>query len=216
MQTFERLPGGTLLCQSDEYLKIGTDAVLLAEHAAPGNRICDLGCGCGAVLLRLSELRPNAELHGLELQPGAAALCDAGIALNGLGERVHVTTGDLRDRETLLALGAGRFDLVVSNPPYLRAGSGKQPASPIRAIEREDRTAPPEAVTSAAALLLKQGGSCDLILRQDRLTDYLCALRAAGIEPKRLLLFSAGDGLSPLVLVHSVKGGGPGLELLLR
>ena len=125
----ETLPGGAKLLQSDAHLKIGTDAVLLAEHAGPGRVICDLGCGCGAVLLRLCELRPQAELVGLELQPEAAALCRESIALSGFAGRASAVTGDLRDRTALRSLGPGRFDLVVCNPPYLSRGT-----PPVKAI----------------------------------------------------------------------------------
>ena len=212
MEYTEVLPGGAKLRQSDAHLKIGTDAVLLAEHAGSGRRICDLGCGCGAVLLRLAELCPAATLHGLELQPDAARLCAEGISLSGFADRVSVTVGDLRDRATLAALGAGRFDLVVANPPYLRAGSGPQPTD-VAALERTDATAPPEAVAAAAAFLLQNGGAFALVLRQDRLCDYFCALRTAGVEPKKLTLVRRDGALTPLLLLRGVKGGGPGIKI---
>ena len=201
----ETLPGGAKLLQSDAHLKIGTDAVLLAEHAGPGRVICDLGCGCGAVLLRLCELRPQAELVGLELQPEAAALCRESIALSGFAGRASAVTGDLRDRTALRSLGPGRFDLVVCNPPYLRAGSGPLPTGGTALLERTDAAAPPEAVAAAAAFLLKNGGTFTLVLREDRLADYLCALRASAVEPKGLTLVRTPSGKrSPLLLVWGV------------
>ncbi len=216
MTSVETLPGGAQLLQSDAHLKIGTDAVLLAEHAGSGNKICELGCGCGAVLLRLCELRPAAALVGLELLPDAAELCRESIARSGFAGRASVVTGDLRDRAVLASLGTGRFDLVVANPPYLRTGSGKSPDAPVDP-EREDVAAPPEAVAAAASYLLKNGGGMTLVLRQDRLADYICALRAAGVEPKKLTLVRTVSGertkLTPLILLRGVMGGKPGMTV---
>ena len=209
----ERLPGGFLLKQSPRHLRIGSDAVLLAEHAPPARVICDLGCGCGAVMLRLAELQPHAELRGLEIQPEAADLCRESIELNGISGRASFVVGDLRSRQSLGELGAGRFELVVCNPPDNRAGSGAAALSPAAALEREDGSAPPEAVAAAAAFLLKNRGTLELVLRADRLADYVCALRAARLEPKRLRVVRHGGALSRLVLLRAVKGAGAGMTL---
>lgn len=210
----ERLPGGYLLRQSPRHLRIGTDAVLLAENAAAGSNICDLGCGCGAVLMRMAELRPAAIIRGLELQADAARLCRESIELSGIADRASVTVGDLRDRNILRTLGAGAFDLVVCNPPYNRAGSGRRAEAAEAVLEREDATAPPSAVAEAAAYLLKNRGTLSLVLRADRLAEYIAALSARSLEPKRLTLTRTADGApGKIVLLDAVKSAKPGLEL---
>ena len=209
----ERLPGGFLLKQSVRHLRIGSDSVLLAEHAPGGRVICDLGCGCGAILLRLAELWPHAELCGLELQPEAARLCRESIELNGISERASVVIGDLRSRAVLGELGAERFDLVVCNPPYNRAGSGRRASTSAAVLEREDGTAPPEAVAAAARFLLKNRGTLVLVLRADRMADYICALRSEHLEPKQITVVRTNGALSRLVLLRAVKGAGAGLVL---
>lgn len=51
--------------------------------------------------------------------------------------------------------------------------------------------------------------------RADRVSEVLCALHAAGLEPKRLQFLVGREGRKPYaVLVAAVKGGKPGVEVL--
>lgn len=205
----EILPGGIKLLQSDGHLKLGADAVLLAAFCPPAERICELGCGVGNVLLALAGRQPEATLVGVEINPDAAALCRESVALNALGDRVEIVTGDLREFPPASAPPA--FDLVVMNPPYLRAGTVRESPDPARNLERVDRTAAPCDVASAAARLLCVGGALCLVLRYDRLGDYLAALAEAALAVRELRPVAHTAGREPsLVLVRAEKGGEAG------
>ena len=66
----------------------------------------------------------------------------------------------------------------------------------------------------AAAYLLRWGGSFCLVHKPERLTDLFCALRPAGLEPKRLRLVEARPGrAASLVLLEGRRGGKPGLTM---
>lgn len=82
--------------------------------------MCDLGCGVGSLLLLLSQREEALDRVGVELDPVAAGLARRNLSDNGL--EGQVLTGDLRDRALLKG---DRFQLVIANPPYFRAGSGK-------------------------------------------------------------------------------------------
>ena len=72
-----------------------------------------------------------------------------------------------------------------------------------------------EQLCAAAARCLKNGGRFALVHRPDRLTDLLCALRAAGLEPKRMQLVQhRADKPPSAVLLEAVRQGRPGLEVL--
>ena len=68
---------------------------------------------------------------------------------------------------------------------------------------------------AAAAWLLPPGGRFALVHRAERLCDLLCALRAAGLEPKRVqpVRHNAESPVS-LLLLEARRGGRPGLTLL--
>ena len=193
MESVEFL-GRYRLTQSDACFKLGRDSVLLARFCTlrPRWSVCDLGCGVGSLLLLLSQ-REEALDHVLLHGPP------------GLGRQV--LTGDLRDRALLKG---DRFQLVIANPPYFRAGSGKSGGQ-----ARMDDTCPVDDLCRAAGRLAKTGGRFALVYRPERLAELFAALRGARLEPKRLQLLSYGPSSPPYaVLVEAVKEGGPGLEIL--
>lgn len=75
--------------------------------------IADLGTGSGAVALALARGRPRARV--LATDASAAAL---GVA-RGNAERLGIRNVEFAQGDWCAALGGRRFDLIVSNPPYI-------------------------------------------------------------------------------------------------
>ncbi len=88
------------------------EAALAALPPGP-RRILDLGTGTGCLLLAVLHERPDAFGVGVDRAPAAAALAAANAAALGIGARAAFLCGDWDS-----ALN-GRFDLVLSNPPYI-------------------------------------------------------------------------------------------------
>lgn len=196
----------------DELFRPGLDSFLLASFPPlrPGLRVCDLGCGTGLVSLLLLQRERELQVTGLDIQPEAVALAEKAVARNGLGDRLSFRLEDLRAH----SLPAGSFDLVVSNPPYYPIGSGALAREDSRRRARAEVDCTLEDVCRGAAGLLRWGGRFCLIYKPERLTDLLCALRAAGLEPKRLRLVCGRPEQAPsLVLLEARRGGRPGLEI---
>ena len=80
-------------------------------------RILDLctGSGCLAILAALAF--PRATVDAVDLSPGALALARRNVAAHRLGDRISVHRGDL-----FKPLAGHRYDLIISNPPYVDAG----------------------------------------------------------------------------------------------
>lgn len=210
---FESLLPGVDIALSPRH-RFTTDSVLLARFAAPRRReaACDLCCGGGIVPLLWQgegETSPRRTV-GLDLDGEAADLFQASIERNGLSGRLSALRGDLRDPPA--ALLPGSFDLVTCNPPYHRpAGEG----SPERGLIRQEVRCTLEEVCAAAARLLRFGGRFCLCHRPARLADLCVALRASGIEPKRLRMAARRLDTAPrLLLLEGRRGGKPGLEVL--
>ena len=148
MESVEFL-GRYRLTQSDACFKLGRDSVLLARFCTlrPRWSVCDLGCGVGSLLLLLSQREEALDRVGVELDPVAAGLARRNLSDNGL--EGQVLTGDLRDRALLKG---DRFQLVIANPPYFRAGSGKSGGQ-----ARMDDTCPVDDLCRAAGRLAKTG-----------------------------------------------------------
>lgn len=207
MRAPERL-GPYLYRQSDACFPLGADTLALGAFATlrRGDRVCDLGCGAGALLLLLAGREGELTLTGIEQSPDDAALARKNLADNGLAGTIY--TGDVG--EASRALPAGGFSLAVSNPPYFSPGSGAD-GGPART----EGACSLEGWCAAAGRLVKNGGRFALVHRPERLADLFAALRGAGLEPKRLRLVQHGPDASPsAALVEAVRQGRPGLEVL--
>ncbi len=213
----EELPGRLRLRPGGAPL--GTDTMLLADfaRARPGDTVCDLGCGGGALALLLCAGEPSCRVTGVELDPASCGAAAANFAQAALDGRCRLVPGDLRAIRSLLP--AGGFSMAVANPPYFPASSPPSP-NPARALARAETHCTLDAFCGAAAWVLRSRGRFFLIHRAERLCDLLLALRVHGLEPKRLRLVRHRPGAAAkLVLAEARKGGGTGLafepELLL-
>jgi ribosomal protein L3 glutamine methyltransferase len=93
---------------------------LLAGGALPTanpRRILDLCCGSGCLAILAALAFPRARVDAVDLSPGALALARRNVATHRLGDRITLHRGDL-----FKPLQGQRYDLIISNPPYVDAG----------------------------------------------------------------------------------------------
>lgn len=90
-----------------------TETLIAEALGAPFTRLLDLGTGSGAILLTLLAERPAARGLGCDLSPAALAVAEGNAATLGLSGRAEFRQGDW------FGPVEGRFDLIVSNPPYI-------------------------------------------------------------------------------------------------
>jgi release factor glutamine methyltransferase len=85
----------------------------LAKITVATGRMLDLGTGSGAIACALAHFRPMAQVHATELDAAALALAKANAARLSLPIQFH-------QGSWFEALpNAAKFDLIVSNPPYI-------------------------------------------------------------------------------------------------
>jgi len=80
-------------------------------------RIVDVGAGSGAIAVALAAKLPAAQITATEISASALTVARENAKRNGVAERVRFLEGDL-----LEPVAGERFDLVVSNPPYVPEG----------------------------------------------------------------------------------------------
>lgn len=111
-----------------------------AGRSAAPRRLLDLGTGSGALLLACLSEMPDATGVGVDLSGGAIATAAANAARLGLAERTEFIEGDFADPQA----GAGVFDLILCNPPYIPRSDIEQLApevvrfDPKRALDGGD------------------------------------------------------------------------------
>lgn len=150
------------------------ERTLALEHGAP-LRVLDLGTGSGAIALALAHERPAWQVTAIDVSAAALALARANGATLGMA-RVRFLEGSWFD-----PVAGERFDLIVSNPPYIGADD---PALKDATLRHEPRAALSPGTDALAALreivtgapaCLEPGGW--LVLEHGM--DQAAALRAA-------------------------------------
>lgn len=150
------------------------DPLLLARFCAavtPGGAIADLGAGCGVIALVLARVNPAASVVAVENNPAMAELAGRNIRHNGLAERVTVRAEDIINIRACSS--DSLYDLVVSNPPFRAAGSGKTSPLAGRDSARHETTAALADFLAAAKYLVKPSGRICLIHLPARLPELL-------------------------------------------
>ncbi len=144
------------------------EAALRALPKDAPSRALDLCTGSGCVAISIAAERPQASVWATDLMPGALELARANAARLGVDARVSFFQGDLLDAVPSDA----RFDVIVSNPPYIRRGD-------LPGLQREVQREPREAL---------DGGDDGLDLLRRVIDGALPRLKAGG-----LLALEIGD-----------------------
>ncbi|MEQ8860215.1 MAG: 50S ribosomal protein L3 N(5)-glutamine methyltransferase [Pseudomonadales bacterium] len=162
----------------------------------PPTRILDLCCGSGCIGIAGALAFPEAQVDLVDVDPGATDLAQRNVALHALGSRVRVTRSDLFED-----LPDARWDLIVSNPPYVDA-------TDMAALPDEYRHEPvgglaggadgldlvariiaalPERLDAAGALVCEVGASAPALLARYPHTEFIWPELPAGGEGVFLL-----------------------------
>ncbi len=157
------------------------------EGPAPA-RVLDLGVGSGVILVTLLAEWPDAHGVGTDVDPGALVLAARNAARHGVAGRAEFLRADWAEGVS------GRFDLVVSNPPYI-------PAADVAGLAPEVRDWEPH-------LALTPGPSGLESYR--RIATCLPALLAPG--GRVLLEFGAGQGPDVVSILRSSGFSGVSLR----
>ena len=204
--------GGLRVIQRADAFRFGTDAVLLADFAAPRrhDRVCDLGTGTGIIPLLLYARENTISADAVEIQPDMADMAARSMALNGLNEKIRVLPGDLRSIRTLLP--HARYDLVTCNPPYGKAGGTLLNPDASKRLARHEESCAIEDVACAAAWLLQNGGRLCCVFPAARMIELSDAMRKYRMALKRIrMVHSRVEKAAHLCLMEGMLDARPGL-----
>ncbi|MFO1407061.1 MAG: 50S ribosomal protein L3 N(5)-glutamine methyltransferase [Steroidobacteraceae bacterium] len=130
-------------------------------------RILDVGTGSGCIAIACAVEFPAARVDAVDLSPAALEVAARNVARHGVGDRLELHRGDV-----YASLGDRRYDLIVSNPPY---------------VSDAEMAALPEEYLREPDLALRAGADGLDVAR--RLIDGA----AARLEPGGVLVVEVGD-----------------------
>lgn len=192
----------------------GIDSVLLTDFAKEmkkGANVIDLGTGTGIIPILLSGKTENTNFVGIEIQKKVADMAHRSVEMNDLENRIQILNMDILELKQKYKKGC--FDVVITNPPYKKKGTGLINENELEIISRHECTASLEDFIEIASFLLKDLGEFYMVHRPDRLVDIFSIMRDKKIEPKKIkFVYPNKNKKTNLVLIKGVKNGKPYLE----
>jgi release factor glutamine methyltransferase len=170
----------------------------------PGDSCLDLGTGSGAIAITLACERPEARVCATDTSVEAIEVARSNARINGCAERIELRPGSWYD-----AVAGRRFDMIVSNPPYVARGDphlaqGDVRFEPSRALTDGSRDGLDSirSIIAGASDHLNAGGWLALEHGYDQSEAVHALLEAAGFGELAALADLAGI---PRVALGRVK-----------
>lgn len=167
----------------------------LAARGVPAPRVADVGTGSGCIAVAIAKETPGAEVLCTDVSRAALEVAARNAARHGVANRLQLAHGGFLDP----APAGARFDLVVSNPPYVLPSEEPSLPAELRFEPREalfvpggDADALLAALASAARERLAAGGALMIEIAETWGARAEAALRAAGLADFRVRRDLAG------------------------
>jgi len=174
----------TLAPRPDSETLIEAVLAALPDRSAPLSLV-DFGTGTGCLLLTLLSELPNAEGIGIDISRPALAIAGGNAKRLGLADRCRFLCSDWS------AALEGRFDLIISNPPYIPSGdiAGLEPEvarfEPLSALDGgADGLDAYRALAAQIPPLLKPGGIGAFEVGAGQAPQVAALLAEAGLTPR--------------------------------
>lgn len=160
-----------------------TETLIEAALAEPFARVLDLGVGSGCILVTLLAERTEATGLGVDISEAACLQASANAVLHRVQARAEIEQSDW------FSDVRGRFDLIVSNPPYIAAGEMAGLSDEVRRHEPElaltdggDGLGAYRAIAAHVAEHLEPGGRLLVEIGPTQAEAVAAILTAAGLR----------------------------------
>ncbi len=212
-ERLDKVNDGITLIQRTDGLTFGTDALLLSAFVrAKNKKTVEFGSGTGIISLLLLQRKKASKVYAYEVQSDFALLTEKNAELNGYKDTLTVLPIDVRYASSIDT--DGEADIIVTNPPYMKKGAGKNSSTDEKNIARREIYGGISDFCQAAKKILKYGGKFYCVYRPDRLSELFFSLKNASLEPKKLtLVYPHADSSPSLVLIEARHGGGEELRI---
>ncbi len=215
MPRLDALSNGYKIYQDPKAFCFGVDAILLCAFAKlkKGDAAIDLGTGNGIIplvlqkkslSLRSSHAKGPCRFTGLEVQKAAADLARKSVLENGFENSIDIVCGDIKNVKKLFKPQS--FDVVLSNPPYMKVQGSKESEREEKRIARNEVLCSIDDVAAAAAFLVKDNGAFFMVHRPYRLQEIFSVLDKHKLAARRArFVYPANDKPPEMVLIEARK-----------
>jgi tRNA1Val (adenine37-N6)-methyltransferase len=186
--------------------RYGIDSFLLARFAKfkKTDHVCDLGAGVGILaLLALTRGRVEKAV-AIEIQEGLAKLAWENAEMLGVEDRLEFFIDNWKNIKKILK--SHQFSLVISNPPYRKAKTGKVSPDRSKAIAKHEIEGSLPDLIQTAKYLIHPTGRFVTMYPPLRLEELIQKLARDRFKIERMQAIHAyPDRPATLVMVEAVK-----------
>jgi tRNA1(Val) A37 N6-methylase TrmN6 len=174
--------GSILVLQKKEGYRFSVDAPLLADfiQTKRSDEVLELGTGNGIISLLLS-IKPFKHITALEIQESLADIARRNVKLNNLDRKISIIREDLRQFHP-----GKKFDVIFSNPPYIKKGEGRLSSSLEKSIAKHELKCDIFGILEKTTELLKNKGGAYFIYVAKRKDDLFQAIKRNRLKVKSL------------------------------
>lgn len=174
------------LHQPQKGYRYNIDSLMLAKFAQfkKNEKVCDLGCGVGILGILALKWGEASELNAIEIQNELFLLAQKNFS--ELQSSLPVKLIQDNWKNVAKHFTAASFDLVISNPPYRKAGSGRLSTHSQKIIAKHEIEGRMTDLLAAAKLLMKRKGRFCIIYPTVRLEEFIQEVAKQKLKISRL------------------------------
>ncbi|BDU50685.1 tRNA1(Val) (adenine(37)-N6)-methyltransferase [Haliovirga abyssi] len=193
------------IIQKKNGFRFSLDAVLISNFVKIDNKrkinLLDIGTGTGIIPLLLVNNENINTITGVELQENIASMSKRSVLINKLEDKIKIENIDIKDYEV-----EKKFDMIVTNPPYMKVKNGKVSNNLIKAISRHELKLDLNSLIESSNKVLKDGGSFNIIYRSKRFQELVNVITKHNFHIKRLrFIHTKVDKNAELFMLEAIK-----------
>lgn len=173
-------------------MKVGTDGVLLGAWCpVDGARhVLDVGTGCGVIALMIAQRIADALIDAIDIDHDAIEEATLNFSNSPWAERLTAIQGDFNGMDA-----GGRYDLIVSNPPFFT--NGVLPTGDARTTARHTGALTYRQLIDGAVRMMTADGDLALISPTDAEGDIIEAAAFASLPVRQMVRVIPVEGAAP-------------------
>lgn len=173
-------------------MKVGTDGVLLGAWCpVDGARhVLDVGTGCGVIALMIAQRNADALIDAIDIDHDAIEEATLNFSNSPWAVRLTAIQGDFNRMDA-----EGRYDLIVSNPPFFT--NGVLPTGDARTTARHTGALTYRQLIDGAVRMMTADGALALISPTDAEGDIIEAAAFASLPVRQMVRVIPVEGAVP-------------------
>ena len=189
--------GRILVLQKKKGYRFAVDAPLLADfiQTKGADECLELGAGSGVIALLLS-IKPFKHITAVEIQESLAGLARRNVQLNNLEKKITIIKEDIRSFRS-----PGKFDVIFSNPPYIRKHEGHLSDSREKSIAKHELKCDIFDIMRKTSELLDERGRAFYIYAARREKEFIQGAEEQGMKIKTMRFVCSKRGKEPTLFL---------------